>query len=352
VNARRILLVECIDATGASVRDARARARALQAAGYAVTSAAIASASDVSLSPPPAGYGDITLLAGANHRAESLRALVSGGGIDVVLVAAATPGGGEAGRWSAGVAPAGAYWWPTGVCARNKRGGHGPLQALALTTANGPAPAEPWPDACAGLHASVIDDTHAERRPLPLWDGDYVVAPAPLSGDAGRAALDAFARVCAEHDGLDLVVLADPQPEFEAIARAIGVGFRVHFAGTAPREAELAWLGAAGAVLIAGDAPLAGGFVLRALDRGCPIVPVPGAAVAAPLDAWLAAHGARHHVAGEELSARLERVLGRGADVRAAIDAGRAAARLAHIERFAPRMAAALAGTLEHRRAA
>lgn len=306
MNSSRILLVETLEAAGAAAHDTRTRARALRAAGFEPRCAIVASLDDDLLHPVPA-IADLMRVRMDGAARATLEAWATDAGADAALVASALPGGGEVGAWIAERFGARAWWWPSGLAAPPAGGA---LPVLPWDAGTPPA-GEPWPGACAGLAASLVGDARIARGQLPLWDGDYLLVPAPFAGAAGEAAIDAFATLCESHDGLDLVVLADPQPAFERIARARGVGFRVHFAGRAPRDAELAWLGAAVAALVAGDAPLSGGLVLRALARGCRLLAAPGATGAAALEAWLASHGLATGALREPLAERLDRALAR-----------------------------------------
>jgi hypothetical protein len=363
VNARRILLIESLEAAGAAARDAHARARALLAAGYEARCAIVEPAGARALHVAPVRKDTLVVQAGARGQA-ILREWVAGSAADAVLVASAVPGGGGVGCWLARGSEPRAWWWPTGVSARagdtDAAAADADGDPMGSLRRAGPLPvlpgaghaagaAEPWPHACAGLEASVLVEGRLSRTPLPLWDGDYLLVPAALGGAAGTAAIEAFAALCEAHDGLDLVVLADPQPAFERLARARGIGFRVHFAGPAPRDAELAWLGAATAALIAGDAPLSGGLVLRALARGCALLAAPGAATAAPLESWLAARGLDIGAARDSLTGRLERAFSRDSAWR---ERARAATERHGIEAAAGRLAFALDAALARRRAA
>jgi hypothetical protein len=362
VNARRILLIESLEAAGAAARDAQARARALRAAGYDARCAVVEPAAVQALHVTQVPEDTLAVRASGSGRA-ALRDWVADSAADAVLVASAVHGGGGVGRWlQAGSGPR-AWWWPTGVGARADEPGAAPADARGNSIGSlrraGPLPVlpgagaaiagEPWPHACAGLEASVLVEAQLSRTRLPLWDGDYLLVPAALAGTAGAAAIEAFAALCEAHDGLDLVVLADPQPAFERLARARGVGFRVHFAGPAPRDAELAWLGGATAALIAGDAPLSGGLVLRALARGCALIAAPGAATAAPLESWLAARGLGIGPARDPLPQRLERARSRDAAWR---ERARAATARHGLDAAAGRLAMALEAALAGRRAA
>ncbi len=361
MRARRVHLIEAVDAAGAHARDARARVKALVAAGCETCCAAVEPLRDGALHLPAAAAGDTLQVRADLHGRHLLRRWLCERPADLVLVAAAVAGGGEAGRWLDRVPGVTARWWPTGVdgsgaapngAARAASMGSmrrpGALPPLAIEPAVAP-PAGIASESGAGLDASVLADARPTRGQLPLWDGDYVLVPAALAGAAGRAVIDAFATICAGHDGLDLVVLADPQPAFERMARARGIGFRVHFAGEAPRDAELAWLSAAAATVIGGDAPLSAGLILRALARGCPVLAAGDAPPAMPLEAWLAARGLAVGPAESALASRLERAVARD-------PAWRVRARAAVADHDAAavggRLATALDAALDGRRAA
>jgi hypothetical protein len=260
----------------------------------------------------------------ASHRAE------------LALVAAALQGGGAAARWLPPAQPA--RWWPTGLGAAppTRRLTWGRPRELELLGASGRA--APERDAAAiALDLALIDQRQAARRHLPLWDGDYVLVPAPLGGASGEALLGAFAALARVRDGLDLVVLGETRPEPERRARRLGVGTRVHFVGAATREAEWAWLKGA-AALIAGPGPIAAALALRALACGCPVLDADGAGDR--LHAWLAARGAS---SGPPGLAALARLVDRDTGVGAAIERGRRAAAAHTPGALAARLAAALA---------
>src|SRR5262249_41179870 len=151
------------------------------------------------------------------------------------------------------------------------------------------------------------------------WDGAYVLVPTALTEAHGRAVLEAFGAVAAERPELDLVVLADAVPELSVRARALGIHPRVHFAGDTPREAEHTWLASASAVVLPGGGALAAGLVARAVGSGVPLVAGPGTPES--LGAWLER---RTGLGRGPLVPALEAALGRGADVRAASERGRA----------------------------
>jgi len=360
LNSTRILLIESIDAVGANSRDLRVHASTLLHAGCRVRNAAIESIHAAPLHGAPEPSGDL-LVVRPDARGRAKLAAWLENEADAIIVASAAEGGGEAGRWIEAASPLPAWWWPTGVTPASPAAAHaGASRSVAARTARwiaaGPLPmlpiTVPSRSVCAGLDASVLDAPHARRGQLPLWDGDYVLSLTALEGAAGTAAIDAFASLCAMYEGLDFVVLADPQSEFERLARARGIGFRVHFAGEAPRDAEVAWLGAASAALVAGHAPVSGGLVLRALENGCAVIPSTGAATAAAIDAWLYAHGIAGGASDAPFAERLAQVVGGDARERTRRAAGQRLARAAGPEALARRVGDALDSALRRRRAA
>jgi hypothetical protein len=162
-----------------------------------------------------------------------------------------------------------------------------------------------------------------DRSPVALWDGDFVLVPGPVHGIEGASLLRAFADVAAERPELELVVLAEPRAKLMTTARSLGVGWRVHCAGPAPREAEHTWLATAAAVLLPVSQPVSAGLVLRSLAAGAPLVIDPAAAGARPLAAWLEAHGVPATLALDEA---LEAAVARSPGVREACVRGRAVA--------------------------
>jgi hypothetical protein len=272
-HATRVLLIESLDAIGSAPVDARQHAAALRAAHFAVEGVVLGGDRHDDLLFPlherRVGTGFDVLDAGADGLA-ALTRRVRTSRAEIVLWAGATPGGGAAAR----ALPEGtrAMWWPTGHA--DARAEHGPLAALDETLAP-----------VAGC--AVAEDP--ERRLLPLWDGPYVLVPAPSSAATAAAMISAFARAAEGRDEVDLVVLDHPEPALAALARRAGLAQRVHFVGPSPREAEHAWLGASAMVLLPGEAAIAGGMLLRALSCGCMMQPV--GAAAAPLAAWLRSHG-------------------------------------------------------------
>lgn len=268
----RILLVEHLDAIGASVSDLRPRAQVLRNLGAEVRMLAITSEADTDLQhgsiertqsgidcldEPGAGEA-------VRHAAESWRA-------DEVVWVSATPGGGDAAR---ALGPhTTAHWWPSGWAAARATG---TLAALApgLTPGEG----------------CVVDGERPRGARLSLWDGPYALAAAPLRPADAEHLFDGFARAADQHDEVDLVVLDNPDPELEALARAAGIVQRVHFVGHAPREAECAWLQHARLAFVSMRRPLSAGLVMRTLAAGCPLLPV--GVGTEPVNELLREHGA------------------------------------------------------------
>lgn len=333
----RVLLVEHLDAIGAAPADARARAIALRHAGCTVETVVLDGRGDDdlqfhsterdagpaidSLAPGPAGLRALADRVRANRPS-------------LVLWASAAPGGGEA----AHALPRGpeTLWWPTG---------HAPGSALP-----GPLPALPgFAPPCGGTAAEAA---RGPRQRLSLWDGPFVLVPAPPTGETAQELLDGFAAAAIDRDQVDLVVLDHPQRRLETLAHARGVGQRTHFVGPAPREAEAAWLATAAAVLVAGDAPVSGGLLLRALASGA--APVPVGAAAAPIADWLESLGcawARPRDAAG-IAAVIEAALDRAAGTQRAREAGREAAAAFAGGALPARLAAALAAAAPAARAA
>lgn len=266
-----------------------------------------------------------------------LREILEDADPDQVLVASAAPGGGIVGRWVSDVEQV--HWWPTAI--GSSRATTGPLEALPSDVAS------------PGLHWATLEYSRLRRSQLPLWDGDYVLAPASLEGRSGELAVRAFGQLCDVNDALDMVVLADPQPRFVDLARELGIGLRVHFAGRAPRDAEIAWLTSATAVLIAGDGPLSAGLLLRALACRCPLIPVVGGALTDEVQPWLAAHGLESGVIAREGDVEVLCQAADGALERdRVLDRGRALAHAATTALAASRLEAAFAAEERARRSA
>jgi hypothetical protein len=290
----RVLLIEHLDAIGAAIADARVRAAALRAAGCDVEVVVLdASEHDDLLYPARMrrnGPG-VEVYADDVFGRELLRKRLARARGERVLWASATPGGGDAAR----LLPAGitAHWWASG---------HAPSHGISR------GPLEPlWRDGapCSG---SLVERESGGRSRLSLWDGVFLLAPAPLGREGGKAIIDAFADAVSDRDEMDLVVCGHASEALEAHARTRGVSLRVHFVGPAPREAEAAWLATATAAVVCGEVPLSGGLLLRALASGCPILPTGYAAE--PIARWLTSQGNDWHrgrTLTESLAAALDR---------------------------------------------
>jgi hypothetical protein len=302
----RVLLIEHLDASGAVIADAPVRAAALRAAGCDVEVIVLDASEHDDLQYPARmrrnGPG-VECYCDDVFGRELLRKRLARARGERVLWASATPGGGDAAR----LLPAGvtAHWWPSG---------HAPTYGITR------GPLEPlWRDGapCSG---SLAERESGGRSRLSLWDGVFILAPAPLGREGGHALIDAFAEAASDRDEMDLVVCDHPSEDLEALAHARGVSLRVHFVGPAPREAEAAWLATATAAVVSGEVPLSGGLLLRALASGCPILPAGHAAE--PIARWLTTHGIDWH-RGRTLAESLAAALDRTGDLQDARDRGR-----------------------------
>lgn len=347
MTSRRILLIEYVDATGAAARDVRVRAAALNHAGYRVRSVVVERSHAWGLHVSPSGAAGIDRMHDDAEGRERLSGIRDELRPDTILVASAAPGGGIVGQW-VGDAPD-ARWWPTAIGTRSPRSVDAPGKSAAWTlraldSGEGTAPALYW---------SSLEYSRLRRNQLPLWDGEYVLSPAPLAGRSGDTVLSAFNQLCARNDELDFVVLADPQPAFVERARQLGISLRVHFAGMAPRDAEISWLSSASCALMVGDGPLSGGLVLRALACGCPLVPVAGGALADALQPWLEAHSISpgFMASARQLDALVDAVT-RHPRLDALIERGRRLASAATIEAMAAQLMNVLDEDVERRHAA
>lgn len=268
--AARVVLVEELDALGAAPADARARRTALRHAGVSAALAVLESADAPwrhTATPPEPSRDDATTFTDDDAGRRALQRWLRERDDALVLWASA-----GAARTARSFDLRGdVRWWPTG---------------LGTTPADVPSMLRHVP--ARGAHDpfewNLVEPDKLQRVRLSLWDGPYVLAPVPLQGRAGEAALEAFASVAADRDAIDLVVLAHSQPGFEKLAHRLGVGMRVHFVGPAPREAEIAWLQNAAAAVVAGADPLACGLPLRTMACGCPPLVADGGAAA--LAAW------------------------------------------------------------------
>jgi hypothetical protein len=346
----RVLLIESLDAAGASPADARSRLDALERAGYEAE-AVVCDHGRVALpqaSVDPAGQAESIPVA---SDAAALQAVLDAHHDRLVLVASSAPGGGVVASWiKPGIQ---ARWWPAGLHAgprpldRWRKSG---LATLAMLDSGADAPC-----ATAGLTWTPIEGGGYAPRRLSPWDGDYVLVPATLSAQAGTLALRVFARAAEERDALDLVFLAAERPDLEREARRLGIRTRVHFAGAAPRRAEYAWCHAAAAVMLGCDESLTGGVPLRALACGAPLLVLGNGPADRALRGWLDAAGCVLTPPGPGVDA-LEHTLGRLIDrdrqVEHAIGRGRELAELQEAKAFAPRLAAALRSDADARRRA
>ena len=162
-----------------------------------------------------------------------------------------------------------------------------------------------------------------------LWDGDYVLVPGSPGSDAARPAIEAFARLAADHASLDLVFLGERHERAAQCARAHGVRGRVHWAGASPLRAECGWLAGAGVVLLTEHEAAEPPLVLRALAAGSPIAVAGSGPRANHLREWLRDHGAATPLAeagARDLACCLRGLLSGGSEVRAACARGAALA--------------------------
>jgi hypothetical protein len=337
----RLLLVEQLDAVGASLADLRPRAQVLRTAGFDVRTVAIAAGADDDLQHgtterPQPGIERLE----ADDAVPSLRRIAETMRADAIVWASAAPGGGEraqalAGTWAS-------WWWPAGWSpARGthaKRGSGAPLPPVT-------GDADPG-DCC------IVDGGSGRPGRLSLWDGPYALVATPLPAGEARALFTAFARATNGRDEVDLVVLDHPDAALEAEARDAGIPQRVHFVGRAPLEAEGAWLQHARAAFAALERPLAAGLVLRALAAGCPLLPIGRAAT--PVADWLREHGAgwvkpeSARTGRDAIAAALERKPA----VETAVARGRALAQRRNVEALVAAVAATLGEVRPERRRA
>lgn len=342
-----LLLIESLDAASAAPEDGALRAAVLRRAGFAPQVLTIAPSEPAS-ARHHLGTQDAParerLVARRDGRA-AVRNALAAHSFEHVIVASAISGADEVARWLPADLPA--RWWPAGlsVAASSRRLPWSAPRALGPIGGRGEGPGAAAASASDSSHAAldwaIMDASALARRQHPLWDGDYLLAPASLAGEAGEALLAAFAAVARDHVSLDLIVLADPQAAFERFARGLGVGMRVHFVGAATREAEWAWLKPASAMLVTGPGPVAAGLVVRALACGCPVLGAGDDGVGPALNTWLASRGAVVADAGST-SATLMRLLDRAGEADVAIERGRRESAAHHVEPLAARLAAAL----------
>lgn len=268
----RIMLVEHLDAVGASVSDLRPRAQVLRNLGAEVRMIALTSEADHDLQHGTAErhHQDIQRL-DAERGGDAVRQAAEDWRASAIVWVSATPGGGEHARALGSRQKA--HWWPSGWTATRTAG---TLAALA-------------PELTPG-EACVIDGERARGARLSLWDGPYALAASPLRPADAEQLFDGFARATDQRDEVDLVLLDPHDPELESLARDAGIGQRVHFVGRAPREAECAWLQHARVTFVSLHRPLAAGLVMRGLAAGCPVLPV--GAASEPVGEWLREQGA------------------------------------------------------------
>jgi hypothetical protein len=337
----RLLLVEQLDAVGASLADLRPRAQVLRAAGFEVRTVAIATdgGDDLQHGTTERPQPGIERLE-ADEAVPQLRGIAQSMRADGIVWASATPGGGEGARALADAWAS--WWWPTGwSAARGTRATRGSGTPLPAVTGD----ADPG-DAC------VVEGGGARPGRLSLWDGPYALVATPVAAAEARVLFDAFAIATDGRDEVDLVVLDHPDPGLEAEARAAGIPQRVHFVGRAPLEAEAAWLQHARTAFATLERPLAAGLVLRALAAGCPLLPVGSAA--APVAGWLRDHGASWVKPEWARSGRdaIAAALERKPAVEAAVARGRALGQRRNVESLVAAVSTALAGVRSERRRA
>jgi len=345
VNTPRVLLVESLDAAGGDRADARERCAVLRGLGAVVRVAVV----HTGTSAPGTDAHEAITASGAFAEWDDrpaglarLREFAREGRFDLILIAAASASSKSplARTLRIGVP---VLWWPTGL---SPAPGWGERLSLsrgpALTALAASASAAAESGTPSGFAWSAVGARPAGRGRLTLWDGEYLLSPLPLAGEGGRRLLQAFAALDEEWCGLDLVVLSEPQPAFEREARARGVAPRVHFVGRAPREAEWAWWAHARGAVIGGAGAVSGGFLLRGLSAGCPMMVLRPDATGASIDAWLERRGALCRAAAGDDAATLERMLAGGPAVEAAIARGRSLAAEHDNGRLALLLAAAL----------
>lgn len=320
--APSVLLLECLSGLGAHEADAALRVRALRHAGCAARA--------VVVDPGPAPERAATL-------AQAIAPVAAERPAAVWVAASASDW-----RWIDRALPAGLprSWWP---CVLPGSGGEPDPDSNLAASAIAVTP----PPRHLALELAPVRIAR-ERAPVALWDGDFILAPGPLKGAEGRRLLRAYAAAIESRPELDLVILADPDPEVHAFAQSLGIGWRVHSAGESPREAEHTWLGTAAAVLLPVAQPVSAGLILRMLAAGAPVIIDPLGPAARGLTAWL----------GDALpgfaspAAALEAVLSRDPRVRDACALGRVRAARQEPEPLGARLSLALGGEEGRRRAA
>ncbi|MEQ1832948.1 MAG: hypothetical protein ABL977_07820, partial [Candidatus Eisenbacteria bacterium] len=268
----RLLLVEHLDASGSSANDLRQRAQVLKNLGAEVRMVALSSEADHDLQHGTTERRQTGIERADEVRGgEAVRRMAESWKADAVVWASSTPGGGELVKSLSPRTPA--YWWPAGWSATR---GAGTLPALEAGLSAG--------DAC------VIEGERPRGPRLSLWDGPYALVASPLRAADAEHLFDGFSRANDQRDEVDLVILDHPDTEIEDLARAVGIGQRVHFVGRAPREAECSWLQHSRVTFVTVVRPLSAGLVHRAMALGTPLLPV-GVGVD-PVNDWLREHGA------------------------------------------------------------
>jgi len=327
----RLLLVEQLDAIGASRSDVRPRAQILRHAGFDIHMLAIASEDDDDLQHGTSERAQpgLDCLSPREAAAGVSRAAAEWHADGIVWVSAAS-GGGELARSLRSRCPA--WWWPSGWAATPQAG---PLPACA-------------PELDPGDAAACETDRGRTSR-LSLWDGPYALVATPMGAGEAELLFDAFARAADQRDEVDLVLLDRHDSALERIARSAGLEQRVHFVGRAPREAESAWLQNARVAFVTLAEPLSAGLVRRSLGVGCPLLAV--GETAQPVSDWLRDHGASWSRPGAGALAwdSIADALHRTPAVGAAIQRGRALAAQGPAREVAAGLRAALAGAQSKR---
>lgn len=330
----RVLLIEQIDAIGAAPGDGAARASALRAAGARVELAILEREGSNDLLH--AHLERAPRLVHTRHSGaralESLAAIVRESDAERIVWASAQPGGDPAAGQVLGGREA--RWWRTGLAARGAA--HGPLPAAT------PDPAG-WGDA-------AFEPARSPRMRLPLWDGPFVLALAPSTGEDLERLVAAFAEAAEDRDELELVILGDPHPRVTHVAARHDVLPRVHCVGRAPREAEACWLQTAACLVTSEESARSGGLLLRAMASGHPLLTV---CKTDPLHAAMQSHGLIAGPAPASLGERLARALEGGDAVAAATARARAMAERQDADALRERAVGVLrALDAPHRRAA
>ena len=324
--SHRLLLVEQLDAIGASRSDVRPRAQILRHAGLDVRTLAISSEDDDDLQHGTSERAQPGLdCLSPREAAEGVSRTAAEWHADGIVWVSATPGGGELARSLRGHCPA--WWWPSGWAAMPEAG---PLSACA-------------PELDPG-DAAAADSDRGRASRLSLWDGPYALVATPMGAGEAELLFDAFARAADQRDEVDLVLLDRHDAALERVAREAGLEQRVHFVGRAPREAESAWLQNARVAFVTLAEPLSAGLVRRSLGLGCPLLAVGHAAE--PVAGWLRGHGASWSRPGVGTLAwdTVADALHRTPAVGAAIQRGRALAAQGPAPEVAAGLRAALAG--------